>query len=163
LGRETIPAPEGRKIPGIEGSAAPLGLIPQTQRPPTAHAVGYRLSALRAWDSGRSIRGAGRRCGFKRRALRVCEGAEHRQSAAPGISRGLLRAWRRRVHAQDFTTSDAFTFPRPLSFTAANAERIKPWTPVSSVEAMSFASSADSVRLRRSSVRIPKSATHFDN
>ena len=140
LCRETNPAPEGRKIPGIEDSVAPLGLIPHTQRPPTAHAVGYRLSALRA-----------------------CGGAEHRQSATPGISRGLLRAWRRRVHAQDFTTSDAFTFPRPLSFTAANAERIKPWTPVSSVDAISFASRADSVRLRRSSVRMPKSATHFDN
>ena len=66
LGHETIPAPEGRKIPGIEDSVAPLGLIPQSQPPPTAHAVGYPLSALRA-----------------------CGGAEHRETVASGSGRGL--------------------------------------------------------------------------
>ena len=43
--------PAGRcKIPELSASVAPLGLIPYTQHPPTAHAVGYRLSALRAWS-----------------------------------------------------------------------------------------------------------------
>ena len=74
--REMNPAPEGRKIPGIEDSVAPLGLIPQTQPPPTAHAVGYRLSALRAcgWPLGRPGRS---------------RGAEHRQTIAQGVSPGL--------------------------------------------------------------------------
>ena len=69
---EKDPAPEGRKIPGGVGSVAPLGLGIHDPRPPTAHAVGYHLSALRAWDG-------------------PARGAEHRQTIAHGVSRGLKR------------------------------------------------------------------------
>jgi hypothetical protein len=60
LKRARITAPEGRKIPGGTGSVAPLGLGIHNPCPPTAHAVGYCLSALRAWGGGRMIRGVGR-------------------------------------------------------------------------------------------------------
>jgi len=39
---------DGGKLPGGVGSVAPLGLGIHNPRPPTADAVGYRLSALRA-------------------------------------------------------------------------------------------------------------------
>gem|GEM_PF-5649105 len=89
-----------KKIFGV--SVAPLGLGIHDQRQPTAHAVGYHLSALRAWDGGRVIRGVGR---VGRTALRAWDGrgltrgvwigrargAEHRQMIAHGVSRGLRR------------------------------------------------------------------------
>ena len=52
LKRERDPAPEGRKIPGGLSSVAPLVLGSHNPYPPTAHAVGYCLSALRAWGLG---------------------------------------------------------------------------------------------------------------
>jgi hypothetical protein len=82
LKREREPAPEGRKIPGGLGSVAPLGLGIHTARQPTAHAVGYHLSALRAWDGRGVIRGVW---------IGRARGAEHRQTIAHGVSRGLKR------------------------------------------------------------------------
>jgi hypothetical protein len=58
--REREPAPEGRKIPGVPGSVAPLGLGIHNPRQPTAYAVGYHLSALRAWGGHGVVRGVGR-------------------------------------------------------------------------------------------------------
>jgi hypothetical protein len=45
-----------QKSPGGAGSVAPLGLWSHHPRPPTTHAVGYRLSALRAWSKGTGVR-----------------------------------------------------------------------------------------------------------
>ncbi len=55
LKRERAPTPEGRKIPGRAGSVAPLGLGVHGGTEPSAHALGYRLSALRAWGHGVGI------------------------------------------------------------------------------------------------------------
>jgi len=43
---------QGRKIPGRAGSVAPLGLGVDGGTEPSAHALGYNLTALRAWGHG---------------------------------------------------------------------------------------------------------------
>ena len=80
----------GARFRAVWLSVAPLGLGIHNPRPPTADAVGYCLSALRAWGGGRMIRGVGRGAGPHRRAWDGrARGAEHRQMIAHGASRGL--------------------------------------------------------------------------